>query len=138
MGIACEPSGKDQTAAVLYRCDSESRLRWELGNIPRRFKVSPVTLLTRFFLVLLATATILNKKTQKSFLRGTPRVPFLTLRFASLYFIISIDKDENELMALEFIQHYVEVLDQYYGNVCLLCPLHHRSVNSILSSTTTR
>lgn len=38
-------------------------------------------------------------------------------RFASLYFIISIDKDENELMALEFIQHYVEVLDQYYGNV---------------------
>lgn len=38
-------------------------------------------------------------------------------RYASLYFIISIDKDENELMALEFIQHYVEVLDQYFGNV---------------------
>ncbi|KAK8801025.1 hypothetical protein WA588_001853 [Blastocystis sp. NMH] len=41
-------------------------------------------------------------------------------RYASLYFIISIDKDENELMALEFIQHYVEVLDQYFGNVCEL------------------
>lgn len=74
MGIACKPSGEDQTAAVLYRCDSESRLCWELNDIPRRFKVSPVTLLTRFFLALLATATILNKKTQKSFLRGTPRV----------------------------------------------------------------
>ena len=40
-------------------------------------------------------------------------------RYASLYFIISIDKDENELMALEFIQHYVEVLDQYFGNVAV-------------------
>lgn len=42
---------------------------------------------------------------------------FLMGRYASLYFIISIDKIENELMALEFIQHYVEVLDQYFGNV---------------------
>ena len=42
---------------------------------------------------------------------------FLMGRYASLYFIISIDKDENELMALEVIQHYVEVLDQYFGNV---------------------
>ena len=46
-------------------------------------------------------------------------------RFASLYFIISIDKDENELMALEFIQHYVEVLDQYFGNVCELDIIFH-------------
>ena len=46
-------------------------------------------------------------------------------RFASLYFIISIDKDENELTALEFIQHYVEVLDQYFGNVCELDIIFH-------------
>ena len=41
-------------------------------------------------------------------------------RYASLYIIISIDKDENELMALEFIQDYVETLDQYFGNVIVL------------------
>lgn len=43
----------------------------------------------------------------------------LILRYASLYFIIAIDPEDNELLALEAIQHYVEILDQYYGNVCL-------------------
>ena len=38
-------------------------------------------------------------------------------RFASLYIIICIDREENELMALEFIQEYVEILDSYFGNV---------------------
>lgn len=37
--------------------------------------------------------------------------------YASLYLISGIDRDENELMALEWIQRYVETLDQYFGNV---------------------
>lgn len=38
-------------------------------------------------------------------------------RYASLFFIVGIDEDENELMALEVIHRYVEALDRYFGNV---------------------
>ncbi|KAF4653642.1 AP-1 complex subunit sigma-1A [Perkinsus olseni] len=41
-------------------------------------------------------------------------------RYASLYFVCSIDRDDNELIALETIHLYVEMLDRYFGNVCEL------------------
>ena len=41
-------------------------------------------------------------------------------RFASLYFITLCDKEENELIILELLQHCVECLDRYFGNVCEL------------------
>ncbi len=41
-------------------------------------------------------------------------------RYASLYFVACIDKDDNELITLEQIHLFVEVLDSYFGNVCEL------------------
>ncbi|CAE7596029.1 unnamed protein product [Symbiodinium sp. CCMP2592] len=43
-------------------------------------------------------------------------------RYASLYFIVGIDNDEdcNELAILEFIHTLVETLDKYFENVCEL------------------
>ena len=41
-------------------------------------------------------------------------------RYASLYFIIIVDKEDNELIVLEMIHHFVESLDRYFGNVCEL------------------
>ena len=41
-------------------------------------------------------------------------------RYASLYFITLCDPDDNELIMLEFIQHFVECLDRYFVNVCEL------------------
>ena len=41
-------------------------------------------------------------------------------RYASLYFVMGIDVGDNELITLELIHHYVEVLDRYFGNVCEL------------------
>eukprot|EP01017_Pseudomicrothorax_dubius_P016567 TRINITY_DN1878_c0_g1_i2.p1 TRINITY_DN1878_c0_g1~~TRINITY_DN1878_c0_g1_i2.p1 ORF type:complete len:154 (+),score=43.17 TRINITY_DN1878_c0_g1_i2:132-593(+) len=41
-------------------------------------------------------------------------------RYASLYFICIVDKEDNELIVLETIHHFVEVLDKYFGNVCEL------------------
>ena len=41
-------------------------------------------------------------------------------RYASLYFIASIEQDDNELLMLEKIHLFVEVLDRYFGNVCEL------------------
>ncbi len=32
-------------------------------------------------------------------------------RYASLYFVTIVDKDDNELYILEIIHHYVEILD---------------------------
>ncbi|TIA85487.1 hypothetical protein E3P99_03981 [Wallemia hederae] len=41
-------------------------------------------------------------------------------RYASLFFIVGINNDDNELIALELIHRYVEILDRYFGNVCEL------------------
>lgn len=41
-------------------------------------------------------------------------------RYASLFFIIGVHGNENELAILEFIHNYVETLDRYFNNVCEL------------------
>lgn len=41
-------------------------------------------------------------------------------RYASLYFCMCIDQDDNELEILEIIHHFVEILDRYFGSVCEL------------------
>jgi hypothetical protein len=41
-------------------------------------------------------------------------------RYASLFFICSISPSDNELLTLEIVHRYVEVLDRYFGNVCEL------------------
>lgn len=41
----------------------------------------------------------------------------LFLRYASLYFCLAVENQENELLALEVIHRYVELLDKYFGNV---------------------
>uniref|UniRef100_A0A7S0MP98 AP complex subunit sigma n=1 Tax=Cryptomonas curvata TaxID=233186 RepID=A0A7S0MP98_9CRYP len=41
-------------------------------------------------------------------------------RYASLFFITCVDRTDNELITLEVIHQFVEVLDRYFGNVCEL------------------
>jgi AP-1 complex subunit sigma 1/2 len=41
-------------------------------------------------------------------------------RYASLFFICAVDVTDNELLVLETIHHFVEILDKYFGNVCEL------------------
>ncbi|KAL2911768.1 AP-1 adaptor complex sigma subunit Aps1 [Polyrhizophydium stewartii] len=41
-------------------------------------------------------------------------------RYASLFFVVGTDVDENELLMLEIIHRYVEVLDKWFMNVCEL------------------
>ena len=41
-------------------------------------------------------------------------------RYASLFFITGVETLDNELITLEYIHHYVECLDRYFGNVCEL------------------
>ena len=41
-------------------------------------------------------------------------------RYASLLFLVAVDQDDNELITLEMIHLFVEVLDKHFGNVCEL------------------
>merc|ERR1719373_597918 len=41
-------------------------------------------------------------------------------RYASLYFVVCIETGDNEIVAMELIHQFVEVLDTYFGNVCEL------------------
>jgi AP-4 complex subunit sigma-1 len=41
-------------------------------------------------------------------------------RYASLYFIVGIDDEENELATSEIIHFMVETMDRYFGTVCEL------------------
>jgi AP-1 complex subunit sigma 1/2 len=55
---------------------------------------------------------------RKSFLYNVTKL--INHRYASLYFVIGVDPDENELIMLELIHYCVEILDKYFGNVCEL------------------
>nr|XP_054113962.1 AP-1 complex subunit sigma-3 isoform X2 [Callithrix jacchus] len=37
-------------------------------------------------------------------------------RYASLYFCCAVDNQDNELLTLEIVHRYVELLDKYFGN----------------------
>merc|ERR1712166_1525168 len=41
-------------------------------------------------------------------------------RYASLFFVVGCNTKDNDLLALEVIHHFVEILDRYFGNVCEL------------------
>lgn len=38
-------------------------------------------------------------------------------RYASLYFCCAVEQTDNELLCLELIHRYVELLDKYFGSV---------------------
>lgn len=46
-------------------------------------------------------------------------------RYAGLYFIFGVDVNENELLLMETIHLFVELLDQYFSNVCELDIVFH-------------
>ena len=41
-------------------------------------------------------------------------------RYASLFFCCAVEDSDNELLTLEVIHRYVEILDKYFGSVCEL------------------
>ena len=41
-------------------------------------------------------------------------------RYASLFFIIGLEQDDNELAAYEFIHHYLIIMDKIFQNICEL------------------
>jgi len=53
-------------------------------------------------------------------------------KYASVYFIMAIDEDDNELLALETIHRFCIVLDKFHGRVCELDLIFYFEVNYTL------
>lgn len=67
------------------------------------------------------TNTITSRSSRLcNFIEWTDDLKLIFRRYASLYFIFCVDKDDNELLTLEIIHHFVEALDAFFGNVCEL------------------
>lgn len=53
---------------------------------------------------------------------------------------MGIDSTDNELITLELVHHFVEVLDRYFGNVCELDLIFnfHKVCQLVFSATKKR
>lgn len=47
-------------------------------------------------------------------------ISLFIFRYASLYFCCAIEQNDNELLTLEIIHRYVELLDKYFGSVSFI------------------
>ena len=83
----------------------------------------------RFYSLLILTIKIITSRS----LRGKGHTNFVEYqnckliyrRYAGLYFIFGVDVTDNELLLMETIHLFVELLDQYFSNVCELDILFH-------------
>lgn len=67
------------------------------------------------------TATVLARAPKMcNFIEWRADKKIVYKRYASLFFICCVDSEDNELITLEMIHLFVEVLDRYFGNVCEL------------------
>ncbi|KRY67435.1 AP-1 complex subunit sigma-2 [Trichinella pseudospiralis] len=64
--------------------------------------------------------TILARKPKMSAFLDYRDMKIVYKRYASLYFCCAIEQNDNELICLETIHRYVELLDKYFGSVCEL------------------
>ena len=58
-------------------------------------------------------------------------------RYASLYFCCAIEQDDNELLTLEVIHRYVELLDKYFGSVSITLIIRMHKLLWIISTCKT-
>ncbi|KAJ5682604.1 hypothetical protein N7462_005769 [Penicillium macrosclerotiorum] len=61
-----------------------------------------------------------DQKYQSNFVEFRRSTKVVYRRYAGLFFCVCVDANDNELAYLEAIHFFVEVLDQFFGNVCEL------------------
>lgn len=61
-----------------------------------------------------------DQKYQSNFVEFRRSTKLVYRRYAGLFFCVCVDANDNELAYLEAIHFFVEVLDQFFGNVCEL------------------
>merc|ERR1712210_339147 len=65
-------------------------------------------------------ATVLSRKPKMCSFLEWKDLKIVYKRYASLYFCCAVEQGDNELVVLEVIHRYVELLDKYFGSVCEL------------------
>nr|CAG27845.1 AdaPTin-1 protein [Suberites domuncula] len=65
-------------------------------------------------------STILSRKSKMCNILEYRDLKVVYKRYASLYFCCAIEPEDNELIVLEILHRYVELLDKYFGSVCEL------------------
>uniref|UniRef100_A0A8C4QBW5 AP complex subunit sigma n=1 Tax=Eptatretus burgeri TaxID=7764 RepID=A0A8C4QBW5_EPTBU len=65
-------------------------------------------------------AIILARKPKMSSFLEWRDLKIVYKRYASLYFCCAVATQDNELLTLEIVHRYVELLDKYFGSVCEL------------------
>ncbi|KAM7534950.1 hypothetical protein Aperf_G00000101685 [Anoplocephala perfoliata] len=68
---------------------------------------------------------ILNRKPKMCSVLDWRDKKIVYRRYASLYFCCAVEPEDNELITLEIIHRYVEILDRYFGSVCELDIIFH-------------
>ncbi|KAK4473633.1 hypothetical protein MN116_002985 [Schistosoma mekongi] len=71
------------------------------------------------------TTIILSRKPKMCSFIEWKDLKIVYRRYASLYFCAAIEHQDNELLTLEIIHRYVELLDKYFGSVCELDIIFH-------------
>ena len=66
------------------------------------------------------TSQMLMRSRRKANLFSYGELNIVYRRYASLYFAVGVDDEDNVLLHLEKVHLFVEVLDRYFGNVCEL------------------
>ena len=64
-------------------------------------------------------ATVLSRKPKMCSFLEWKDLKIVYKRYASLYFCCAVEQGDNELVVLEIIHRYVELLDKYFGSVSL-------------------
>eukprot|EP00915_Cephaloidophora_sp_WS-2016_P003832 GHVH01005186.1.p1 GENE.GHVH01005186.1~~GHVH01005186.1.p1 ORF type:complete len:127 (+),score=20.62 GHVH01005186.1:92-472(+) len=66
------------------------------------------------------TSKVLSRETGDSNIIETREEKICWRRYASLYFIFTTESQDNELVTLQVMHQFVEVLDKHFGDVCEL------------------
>jgi len=66
------------------------------------------------------TTLLLNRKPKMCNFLEFKGHKIIYKRYASLHMCFAIENDDNELIMLDIIHRFVELLDRYFGNVCEL------------------
>ena len=77
-------------------------------------------------------ATVLSRKPKMCSFLEWKDLKIVYKRYASLYFCCAVEQGDNELVVLEIIHRYVELLDKYFGSVSLFLYFNVVNINNIM------
>ncbi|XP_059783528.1 AP-1 complex subunit sigma-3 [Balaenoptera ricei] len=108
---ACSPGARTIHFILLFSRQGKLRLQKWYTTLPDKERKK----ITREIVQI-----ILSRGQRTSSFVDWKELKLVYKRYASLYFCCAVENQDNELLTLEIVHRYVEMLDKYFGNVCEL------------------